>query len=191
MLISKEAEISNISYKNPVVVFITGVFMKDEVTCFEVFKNRIIYIDPTTGRIDVKYHTGKGNGFNRIIKDIGSLNPDGYERIHCDGRLCFKHRFLFWFYHGYLPEEVDHIDGNRANNSISNLKASDRSNNCSNKHKKRHYKQLTASDVHSLCKDLLNGMTITDVAKKYNKSRTQIKQIKLKNYWEPIASQYF
>ena len=165
--------------------------MTNEVARFEALKKRITYIDPNTGRIDIKTHSGKGKGFDKVFTDIGSVNPDGYVRIWCDRRLCFKHRFLFWYYHGYLPKEVDHIDGNRANNSISNLRASDRSHNCLNKKQERHYKQLTASDVHALCKDLLNGMSITDVANKYNRSRTQIKQIKLKHYWEPIASQYF
>lgn len=165
--------------------------MKDEIQCFKAFKTKVVFIDPNTGRIDIKCHIGKGNGFDKIISDIGSLNSDGYTRIWCNKRLCFKHRFLFWYYHGYLPKEVDHKDGDRSNNSITNLQASDRSSNCLNKHKQRHYKQLSVSDVHALCKDLLKGMSITDVANKYQRSRTQIKQIKLKHYWSNIASQYF
>lgn len=164
--------------------------MKDELTYFKEFAKKIVFIDPNTGRIDVEVACGRFKGFKRIT-DVGSLNHDGYIRIWCNKRLSFKHRFLFWYYHGYLPEEIDHIDRNKQNNSIQNLRAVDRKANCLNKTARKSYTQLSVADVHALCKDLLNGMSITDVAKKYHRSRTQIKQIKLKHYWKSIASLYF
>lgn len=165
--------------------------MKDELTCYQEFLKKVTFIDPDTGRIDVEFTCGRGNKGIKRMTNIGSLNHDGYIRIWCNNRLSFKHRFLFWYYHGYLPKEIDHIDRNKQNNSIKNLRAVDRKANCLNKSARKPYTKLSVANVHALCKDLLSGMSITDVAKKYHRSRTQIKQIKLKHYWKDIASLYF
>jgi hypothetical protein len=39
------------------------------------------------------------------------------------------HRLVFLDYHGYLPAEIDHIDGNPANNCVDNLRAVTRAQN--------------------------------------------------------------
>ena len=46
---------------------------------------------------------------------------------------CFKaHRLVFLYHHGYLPECVDHIDGDKTNNKIENLRAATKEENCHN-----------------------------------------------------------
>lgn len=68
------------------------------------------------------------------IGDVaGSLRKDGYFRIQIDGKLHFAHRLAWLYINGNLPlKYIDHIDGNRSNNCINNLRDVDRFTNNQN-----------------------------------------------------------
>ena len=68
-----------------------------------------------------------------VNKEAGSINENNYRRIKIKDKLYMAHRVVFMFHHGYMPEEVDHIDCNRQNNSIENLRAVTKSQNCWNR----------------------------------------------------------
>lgn len=165
--------------------------MTQEEIDFAHFRDKQLhYVDLATGRIDIKSGTKSPTVF-KVFTDVGYLNQDGYLRVRCNGRLRMKHRFLFWLAHGYLPKEVDHDNGVRSDNSIGNLVASDRSHNTTDK-AVRSYKQLTETEVHVLCTEVAHGTTnITTLAKKFGRSRAQIKGILSKRHWSEISDQYF
>lgn len=78
----------------------------------------------------------KGNRV-RVGQIAGSLNKGhGYIEIGIDNKLHYAHR-LVWLYHfGNLPDEqIDHINGDRANNRVENLRESSRYMNARNQKK--------------------------------------------------------
>lgn len=62
----------------------------------------------------------------------GSIGPEGYWRISLDGKVYQGHRLVFLYLHGYMPEEIDHINGVRYDNRAENLRAVSHSENMRN-----------------------------------------------------------
>lgn len=56
-----------------------------------------------------------------------------YMRVQIKGVTHYLHRVIFLMLQGYLPEFLDHIDGNKTNNKIENLRECTRSQNNQNK----------------------------------------------------------
>jgi hypothetical protein len=69
------------------------------------------------------------------IGDIaGSVMRDGYRRVIVHGKFVLAHRLAWLMYYGKFPEnEIDHINRNRADNRICNLREATRSQNCMNR----------------------------------------------------------
>jgi hypothetical protein len=65
-------------------------------------------------------------------RKTGTLNSLGYIKIMINKKEHKAHRLIFLYHHGYLPDEIDHIDGDRANNLISNLRECTREQNTRN-----------------------------------------------------------
>jgi hypothetical protein len=57
-------------------------------------------------------------------KPTGYKMKSGYLQVGIYSRLEYAHRIIFLMFYGYLPDEVDHISGDRTNNKIENLRAS-------------------------------------------------------------------
>ena len=67
----------------------------------------------------------------------GSIHKTGYRHITWMNRIHKAHRLIFMLHHGYLPKEIDHVNGDRADNRIQNLREVTRSQNQYNKSMQR------------------------------------------------------
>jgi hypothetical protein len=62
----------------------------------------------------------------------GTLNHHGYVHIRINKKTYQAHRLIFLMHHGYLPEMLDHIDCDRSNNKIENLRPTNNTQNQQN-----------------------------------------------------------
>ena len=76
-------------------------------------------------------HTG---WFIKTNMPLGSVGKNGYLSIRIDYKSYYLHRLAFLYMTGSFPEhDVDHINGNRHDNSWSNLREATRSQNLQNR----------------------------------------------------------
>lgn len=77
----------------------------------------------------------KSVGCRKAGSLAGTPHKDGYTTVKIKGKHYLLHRLIFMYHHGYFPEEVDHIDRDRSNNHIENLRESDKVRNQINRRK--------------------------------------------------------
>lgn len=95
-----------------------------------LLKDHLSY-DPQTGEFMWVLPTGRRGVVGTLA---GSAHVSGYVHIQILGRQYKAHRLAFLHMTGKWPsEEVDHINGDRANNKWSNLRESTRTGNNQNR----------------------------------------------------------
>lgn len=84
----------------------------------ELLKEKISY-SPDTGHFTWLINVPK-----RKSGDIaGHVDSDGYREICVHGKKYWAHRLAWLFFYGEMPQEnIDHINGNRDDNRIINLR---------------------------------------------------------------------
>ena len=92
----------------------------------EQLKKELSY-DPETGQfIWIRRRQGRQFGYF-----LGALQPHGYRKICLDGKKYYAHRLAWLYVYGVFPEsELDHVNGDKSDNTINNLREA---TSCANK----------------------------------------------------------
>jgi hypothetical protein len=95
--------------------------------------HELISYDPETGIM--RWRVNKG----AVKAGQVAGNPNrGYLQLMVDGHPTFVHRFIWFYVYGKWPDgNIDHIDGNRSNNRLRNLRDVTQSMNIQNEIKPR------------------------------------------------------
>lgn len=87
--------------------------------------------DLSSGKVFWRVHNGTKC---RAGNEAGTLRKDGRVIIKLKGHQIYRYHIIWYFSHGYLPkEQIDHIDRDRSNDSISNLREVSNEQNSWNK----------------------------------------------------------
>jgi hypothetical protein len=89
--------------------------------------HRLLYRD---GRV---YWAVSGHGPPKKGSRAGSISPvHGYRSITLSGSSYYEHRIVYFMHNGCLPQNIDHINGDRSDNRIENLRKATQRQNCQN-----------------------------------------------------------
>ena len=119
--------------------------------------------EPDTGIIRWKIYAGRNGGRAQPGKVAGCSNGiSGYVSIRYNKKLYKAHRIAWLLYYGTdVPPLIDHINGNKSDNRISNLRAANKSENTTNskahKDNKLGYKNISEKDGGYIVQIMKNG----------------------------------
>jgi len=96
-----------------------SIAMKGHIMITQQELKELVNYDKDTGIFTWKKRTS-----NRVkVGDaIGNLHNCGYVEMSVGGKRYLAHRIAWLYMYGYIPQLIDHIDGNKQNNKICNLR---------------------------------------------------------------------
>ena len=91
--------------------------------------------DPVEGKLYWKARGSPSWDPRFAGKEAGSLRTDGYTYVKVDEFRMLRHRIIWAMYHGTIkvPTTIDHIDRDRGNDTIMNLRAATETLNARNR----------------------------------------------------------
>lgn len=93
----------------------------------------------TQGEIRALFHYTDGLLIRRrgrkdyVGRAAGCVAPNGYRVIGVGQSRYYAHRLIYLYHYGVMPKEIDHINRNRLDNRIENLRSVTRAENMMNK----------------------------------------------------------
>jgi hypothetical protein len=103
----------------------------------QIYLQQRSYYDITLGDFIVHTLLGRGSYKNSIGKPLGFIHAnDGYRRIKIYGRSWLAHHLVWIWFTGNTPShknQIDHINKNKADNNLNNLRMVTNSINCRNR----------------------------------------------------------
>lgn len=98
-----------------------------------------------------------------IDKEAGFKRKDGYIAIRIEGRQYFAHRLAWFYVYGSWPKHhIDHINGNRSDNRLFNLREATTRENGQNMVKHRNGK-LVGCTFNKACKKWSSDIRVNGV----------------------------
>jgi type II secretory ATPase GspE/PulE/Tfp pilus assembly ATPase PilB-like protein len=73
----------------------------------------------------------------KVGEIAGSILADGYRQVKIGNRSYKVHRVIFMMQYGYLSPQIDHINGNKSDNRIENLRPATNATNQYNRKSQR------------------------------------------------------
>ena len=78
------------------------------------------YFTYSNGNLYWKKKTGYKVVVGNLVGD--KLSSHGYKTLGFFGKKYYQHQIIFLMHHGYFPECIDHINQNKTDNRIENLR---------------------------------------------------------------------
>ncbi len=97
----------------------------------QYYLKSILRYEPETGNMYRLVTTSPRSQIGAIAGNFHKSN--GYIRLMVNGRDLLAHRVIWFMHHGEWPHSIDHIDHDKTNNRLENLRAVDHKENMKNR----------------------------------------------------------
>jgi len=93
--------------------------------------DELFFINPEEGSLFNKKRTGQSRAKQGVLS--GYLHKKGYICVGIKARYYRRSRIIYFYVNGVWPSQIDHINGLRSDDRISNLRESDQRRNAQNR----------------------------------------------------------
>lgn len=129
------------------------------------------------------FRKGKDTPLSWVDNGKGYKSVKLYNSDRPKGRLCLVHRLVMstWSPEGGEGKDVNHLDGDKANNSLDNLQWVTKSENTRHAHRTGLFasrRKLTEDDVHEIRRRLAEGEVVKVLAGEFSVKDSVVYKIK-------------